>query len=180
MCHLIQLSWLNIVTDGLQDMALSFEVANRDIMQEKPRSTKESLFNKDLMIEVTIFGLTIALMVFNTWRYLIDKNTELLLARSIIMMLMVFIQNIHVLNCRSEYSSIFATSILSNPLVIITIISAIILQLIVTEIPFFAKILNIRPLTLTTIIAIFVLSLIVIIVAEIYKLIYRKESEKNG
>lgn len=176
----IQLLWLNIVTDGLQDMALSFEVANRDIMQEKPRSTKESLFNKDLMIEVTIFGLTIALMVFNTWRYLIDKNTELLLARSIIMMLMVFIQNIHVLNCRSEYSSIFATSILSNPLVIITIISAIILQLIVTEIPFFAKILNIRSLTLTTIIAIFVLSLIVIIVAEIYKLIYRKESEKNG
>ena len=172
-----QLLWINVVTDGLQDIALSFETATDDIMSEKPRSTKENIFNKDLMIEVLTYGLTISLMIFLTWKYLIDNNTNLLLARSIVMMLMVFIQNIHVLNCRSEKNSIFKTSILTNPLVILTIIGSIILELIVTEVPLLARFLNIKSLNITTIITIFLISLIIILVAEIYKLIYRRISK---
>ena len=53
------------------------------------------------------------------------------MARGYIMVLMVFIQNIHVLNCRSEKTSAFKMPLKNNPLVIITIISTIILQLIV-------------------------------------------------
>ena len=170
----IQLLWINVVTDGLQDMALSFETASSDIMKEKPRSTKESLFNKDLMLEVAIFGGTIGLMVFTTWKFLMDKNTDLLLARSIVMTLMVFIQNIHVLNCRSEKNSIFTTSILTNKFVIITIISSIILQFIVTKTKVLANLLNITTLSIPSVIVIFAISLIIIITAEIYKAIYRK------
>lgn len=173
----IQLLWINVVTDGLQDMALSFETASYDIMKEPPRSTKESLFNKDLMLEVAIFGSTIGLMVFSTWKYLMDKNTDLLLARSIIMMLMVFIQNIHVLNCRSEKNSLFTTSLLTNKFVIFTIIGSIILQFIVTETPFLANLLNITTLSIPTVFLIFAISLIIIIVAEIYKTIYRHIKE---
>ena len=155
----IQLLWLNIVTDGLQDIALSFEKSSKDVMKEKPRSTKESLFNKQLIIEVLIFGLTIAMIIFNVWKYLMDHNTDLLIARSMIMMLMVFIQNIHVLNCRSEKNSMFKTNILSNPLVICTIIGAIGLQLIITKIPFLATYLGITELTFKTIMILFIFSL---------------------
>lgn len=42
----IQLLWLNLVTDGLQDMALSFERETDTIMKQKPRKTSESLFEK--------------------------------------------------------------------------------------------------------------------------------------
>lgn len=175
----IQLLWINVVTDGLQDMALSFETASHDIMNEPPRSTKESLFNKDLMLEVAIFGLTIALMVFLTWKYLLDHNTDLLVARSTIMMLMVFIQNIHVLNCRSEKNSIFTTSLFTNKFVIITIIGSIILQFIVTETPFLANLLNITNLPITSVLKIFGISFIIIVVAEIYKAIYRKTKGAN-
>ena len=170
----IQLLWLNIVTDGLQDMALSFETGSKDIMMEPPRDTKEELFNKDLMLEVLLFGLTIAFMIFSIWKYLIDKNTNLLVARSIVMLVMVFIQNIHVLNCRSEKNSIFTTSLLSNPLVIITIIGSILLQIIVIKVPILAKFLKITNLSLNTIIVSFIFSCIIIVVSEIYKLIYRK------
>ena len=170
----IQLLWINVVTDGLQDMALSFEIASHDIMNEKPRSTKESLFNKDLMIEVAIFGGVIGLMVFLTWKYLMDKNTDLLLARSIVMTLMVFIQNIHVLNCRSEKNSIFTTSLLINKFVIVTIIGSILLQFIVTNIERLASLLNITTLSVSTVLIVFAISLIIIAVAEVYKAIYRK------
>lgn len=170
----IQLLWINVVTDGLQDMALSFETANYDIMNEKPRNTKESLFNKDLMLEVAIFGGAIGLMVFLTWKFLMDKNTDLLLARSIVMTLMVFIQNIHVLNCRSEKNSIFTTSLLTNKFVIFTIIGSILLQFIVTEVPSLASLLNVTTLPIPIILIIFAISLIIIIVSEVYKAIYRK------
>ena len=169
----IQLLWINVVTDGLQDVALSFETASYDIMNMRPRSTKENLFNKDLMIEVAIFGTTIALMVFSTWKYLMDHNASLLLSRSIIMMLMVFIQNIHVLNCRSEKESVFRTSLFSNKLIIFTIVGSILLQFIVTEVPFFAFLLNIASIPIKDVFLIFLISLIIIVISEIYKGIYR-------
>lgn len=170
----IQLLWINVVTDGIQDMSLSFETSSDDIMKEKPRSTKESLFNKDLVLEVGLFGLTIAIMIFTVWKNLMDRNTDLVLARSIIMMLMVFIQNIHVLNCRSERNSIFKTSLFTNPLVIGTIIGSIVLQIVVTEISFTAKFLNIARLPFETIILLFSFSFMIVVVAEIYKFIYRR------
>lgn len=169
----IQLLWLNIVTDGLQDVALSFEKAEKNIMKEKPRDTKESLFSKDLMIEVLILGVTISAIVFGTWKFMMDKDYDITLARSVIMMLMVFIQNINVLNCRSEKRSVFKESLLDNPFVIATVLGSIILQIVVSEIPVTALFLKVTPLPFLLIDEILLLSFVVIIVYEIYKFIYR-------
>jgi len=174
----IQLLWINVVTDGLQDIALSFETSSTDVMKDKPRSTKESLFNKDLMTKVLIYGITISLMIFIVWKYLMDKGTNLLEARSIIMLLMVFIQNTHVLNCRSEEKSIFKTSLKSNPLIKYTVIGSILLQIVVMNIPFLANFLNITPLPFAKVLLIFIFSLFIVIVSEVYKYI-RKIKVKN-
>lgn len=165
----IQLLWLNIITDGMQDVALSFEKTEKDVMSAKPRSTKESLFSKDLMIEVLILGTTISLAVFLTWKFMLDNETDLITARSVIMMLMVFIQNVDVLNCRSEKKSVFKKTLLDNKIVILTVFGSIILQIIVSELDFTAKFLKVTPLAPITIAEIFFLSLIVIVVFEIYK-----------
>ena len=170
----IQLLWINIVTDGLQDIALSFEKGDKDIMNNPPRSTTESLFNKDLIFETLFFGLTISLMIFTIWKYLIDHNTNILIARSIIMLLMTFIQNLHVLNCRSEKNSVFTISLLNNPLVIITIIGSILLQITVINIPFLSRILKIINIPFNIILISFIFSSLIIVVSEIYKVIYRK------
>ena len=89
-------------------------------------------------------------------------------------MLMVFIQNINVLNCRSEKRSVFKESLKDNPLVIGAIVFSIALQLLMAEIPITAKFLNVVPLPITTIVRIFCLSLVIILVFEIYKLIHNK------
>lgn len=170
----IQLLWLNIVTDGIQDIALSFEKAEDSIMKDKPRDTKESLFSKDLMIEVGILGIAISVIIFTTWKLLLDNGTDISIARAIIMMLMVFIQNINVLNCRSEKRSVFKESLKDNPLVIGAILFSIALQLIMAEIPITARFLNVVPLPIITIVKIFCLSLIIILVFEIYKLIHNR------
>ena len=141
-------------------------------MKQKPRSTKESLFSKDLIIEIIIIGITITGIVFGTWKFLMDKGVEVVKARSIILMLMVLIQNINVLNCRSEKKSIFKTPISTNPLIFITIIGSILLQVIMAEIPITAKFLNVVPLSVPIIAQLLLLSFVIIIVFEIYKLVY--------
>ena len=168
----IQLLWLNIVTDGLQDIALSFEKTEDGVMKEKPRDTKESLFSKDLMLEVAILGISISAIIFITWKMLIDGGTDIKIARACIMMLMVFIQNVNVLNCRSEKRSVFKESLLDNPLVIGTIIFSIVLQIVMAEIPITAKFLNVIPLDINTISKLMLLSLLIIVIYEIYKMIY--------
>lgn len=177
----IQLLWLNLVTDGLQDFALSFEKTEKGIMQEKPRSTKESIFNKNLLQEVLIAGITIGIIIFLVWTFLIKKvgmNVEL--ARGYIMVLMVFMQNIHVLNCRSEKQSVFDLSLKTNPLIIFTIIGSIILQIIVMEVPILSSFLQAKVIPYNHMFILMSLALIILIVMEIFKLIkYRKDKINN-
>ena len=174
----IQLLWLNVVTDGLQDLALSFEKDTDDIMKEQPRNTKESLFDKLLMEEILISGIFIGGIVFGLWYYLINvAHMEVAHARGYIMALMVFIQNIHVLNCRSEKHSAFKMSFKSNPLVLFSILSAIGLQIIIMEVPLLSRILGTYSVSFVNMIYLFLLALPVLIVMEIFKLI--KKDKKN-
>lgn len=170
----IQLLWLNIVTDGLQDMALSFEKTEKGIMKEKPRSPKESLFNNDLITEVLIAGLTIGVIVFGLWYFLINGvHMDVDIARGYVMALMVFIQNIHVLNCRSEMESFFRVPF-NNPFIIVSIASSIILQFIVMEVPILSKFLQTSAIPITDLFILFTLSIIILIIMEFYKFVKRK------
>ena len=166
----IQLLWLNIVTDGLQDLALSFEKTEKEIMNEPPRSTKESIFNKQLLKEVGLSGLVIGLIVFAVWIYLIQfKEMEVSVARGYIMALMVFIQNIHVLNCRSETKSTFKISLKKNPFIIFSITTSIILQIIVMENSLLSKFLQTTSVPIVDMLILLCFASIILIVMEIYK-----------
>ena len=62
----IQLLWLNVVTDGIQDLALSFEKSENDVMKDNPRKTNESLFDINLIKNILISGISIGLIIFKT------------------------------------------------------------------------------------------------------------------
>ena len=166
----IQLLWLNVVTDGLQDLALSFEKEDNGIMKVKPRNTQESIFDKLLVQEMLLSGFIIGIIVFGTWYYLINvAHMEVAHARGYIMALMVFMQNIHVLNCRHETKSAFAVPLRSNPFVIFSILSAIILQIIVMEVPILSTFLSTYSVPVKDMFILFGLALPILIVMELFK-----------
>lgn len=175
----IQLLWLNITTDGLQDLALSFEKTEDDIMLQKPKNANESVFNKELLTEVLISGLSMGLIVFLVWVILLDKlNFDVYVARGYIMMLMVFMQNMHTLNCRSESKHIYEVGFKKNPFVIFSIILATTLQIIVAEVPVLSEFLDTTSVPLLHMIILFLISCNIIIIVELYKSI-KKRKEKN-
>ncbi len=180
----IQLLWLNIVTDGIQDFALSFEKCEDTIMHQKPRSPKEALFDKRLIREILLSGATISVIIFSTWYVLyhmfVEKGLmDITLARGYIMVLMVFVQNIHVFNCRSEYTSCFAVSIKNNPLVVLGAIFCIILQIVIMECPALAKILSTGSIPFSHLMVLFIYSLTILVVMEVYKYISNYRSKRN-
>lgn len=166
----IQLLWLNMVTDGIQDFALSFEQAERGILREPPRSPKESIFNQALIREIIISGLIIGGIVFLVWYILLKRlNVELSVARGYIMALMVFIQNIHVFNCRSETHSAFSIPLKSNLLIVGGVFFSILLQVIVMETPLLSKFLQTSSIPFTHLIYLFLIALTILGVIEFYK-----------
>ena len=176
----IQLLWLNVVTNGLQDLALSFEKETDHIMKERPRNTKESVFNKTLISELLIAGTLIGAVVFAVWYYLINViNMDVEHARGYIMALMVFMQNIHVLNCRSEKESLFKISLKTNPFIVISILSSILLQIIVMEVDGLSRILSTYKVPFMHMIYLLMLSTPILLVMELYKIYKRKNAKKN-
>lgn len=166
----IQLLWLNVVTDGIQDFALSFEKAEKDIMKQKPRNPKESLFDKELITEIIISGLTIGLVVFGLWYYLINvKNMEVVLARGYVMALMIIIQNIHAFNCRSEEKSAFSISLNSNNIFLFGVIGSVILGLAIMEIEPLSVLLKTHSIPLNHLLGLLLIGLIIFVVMECYK-----------
>lgn len=170
----IQLLWLNLVTDGLQDMALSFERETDTIMKQKPRKTSESLFEKEMIKQILASGLFMGIIVFDVWFIMIKYlNFEVAHARGYILALMVFMQNIHVLNCRSEEKSVFKNGFKENPFVLITIVLTIILQIIVMEVPILSILLQTYSVPYPHMFILLILALPVLLIIEIYKYIRR-------
>ena len=176
----IQLLWLNLVTDGFQDIALSYEKSEKGIMKRKPIDPNESIFNRVLLGEVVYSGLIIGIIVFVFWYYLIKNiGMEISMARGYIMVLMVFIQNIHVFNCRSETESVFTIPFKSNPLILFTTFGSIILQIIVMEIPFLSNFLKTSTISYSHIFILVSFSLLILVFMELYKLVRFRLRKKS-
>lgn len=171
----IQLLWLNLVTDGIQDVALAFEKEEKGLMNRPPRKTTEPIFNSLMIQEILISGAIIGITVFGFWNYLINLSMDVIEARSYILLLMVFLQNIHVFNCRSEYSSAFHLSIKDNPLIVLGIGITLLLQLIVTETTILSNVLKTTPLNLPHALLSLLLTIPLLIVMEIFKYIKRNQ-----
>jgi len=174
----VQLLWLNVVTDGIQDFALSFEKAEKNIMKESPRDPESSLFDKDLFTSIMVSGLVIGIIVFTVWYYLIKViNMDVNIARGYIMALMVFIQNIHVFNCRSESASAFAVPLKNNKLIVGGVIVSVLLQIIVIENSLLSSFLSTSKIPFNHLIYLFLIASLVLVIIEVYKKIKNSYKE---
>ena len=74
------------------------------------------------------------------------------------MIFLNIIQNINVLNCRSEKRSVFKEPLHTNPILLLTVLGSIGLQIVMAEIPITALFLKVTPLDTVTILKLLLLS----------------------
>lgn len=169
----VQLLWLNLVTNGIQDVALAFEGGEAETMRRPPRKPQEGIFNRLMIEQSLIAGSTITLLTFGAWCWLLNSGTDEFAARNFVFLLMVLLQNFHVFNCRSEHLSVFKISPGKNPLLIFGVIGAQVIHLFAMHIPLMQDVLKISPISFYDWISALVLSSTIIGIMEVFKILQR-------
>jgi potassium/sodium efflux P-type ATPase len=66
----VQLLWLNLVTNGIQDVALAFEGGEPGAMKRKPRHPAETIFDSRMIGQTLVSGFTIGALAFGFWYWM--------------------------------------------------------------------------------------------------------------
>ncbi|MDY6801827.1 MAG: HAD-IC family P-type ATPase [Bacteroidota bacterium] len=175
----VQLLWLNLVTNGIQDVALAFEGGEPLAMKRKPRNPGEKIFNPLMIKQTIIAGLTMGGIVFGVWYWLINSlQMNEVHARNMVLLLMVFMQNFHAFNARSEITSVFKVPLKRNLILVFGILAAQLIHIASMQIPFMQNILRTEPITIVEWAQILVFAIPVILIMEIFKWINRRVNKE--
>jgi magnesium-transporting ATPase (P-type) len=166
----VQLLWLNLVTNGIQDVALAFEPGVGDERLSPPRPPRESIFNR-LMIERTLVAaLFMGVVGFGLFQWCLAAGWSEVASRNALLLLMVLFENVHLFNCRSETRSAFAMSPLRSPVLMIGMVAAFSIHVAMTYLPAGNVLLATQPVDAALWLQLLMLSLPIIIVMELHKL----------
>jgi len=166
-----QLLWLNLVTNGLQDVALAFEPAERGILRRPPRSTGGGVLDRLLWERVVIAGSVMGAGMLAMFRWELDSTGSLTDARTVALTTMVIYQVFQAGNSRSETESVLRRSPLSNPFLLAATIAAVGVHVLALHLPFTQYVLRVEPIGLGAWIRIVVMATTIILAMELHKLL---------
>lgn len=169
----IQLLWLNLVANGLQDVGLSFEPKEGTELDRPPRQPDEPVFERHIIEHLLVTGGTMGLLAFGLYQGTLMIGYDPDTARNLTLMLMVMFGNIHALSNRSEYRSIFSIRYFANPFLSLAVPGAQLVHIGAGYIPGLRDVLGLQPITLAQWLAVLGVALILLVVEEVYKMTIR-------
>ena len=172
----IHILWINLVTDGLPAISLSFEKAEKDTMKRPPRPPQQSVFANGRGLHMIWVGLLMAVITLAAQGWAINNGLHW---QTIVFNVLCLCQMGHVLAIRSMKQSFFSSGMFSNKALIVAVILAVGLQFVVTYIPFLQPIFQTEALTLKEVTIVLILSSLVFFAVEIEKTISRRRNRNN-
>ncbi|MDV6039255.1 cation-translocating P-type ATPase [Bacillus sp. SM-B1] len=181
----IHILWVNLITDTLPALSLGVDPEDPDVMKEKPRHAKESLFSGSvpfLIFNGAVIGLlTLIAFIAGAKFYTGDTNLfplfperidedALLHAQTMAFVVLSFSQLVHSFNLRSRTKSIFSIGIFTNKYLVFSLLIGVLMQVCIISIPPLANIFGVHALTLRDWGFVLLLSIIPLVVNEIIKL----------
>jgi len=144
----IQLLWLNLVTNGGQDVALAFERREPGLLNRPPRSPKEAIFDRLMIRQVVLSGTYTGIIAYLFFAWLIASGLGEFEARNLLLFLMVAFENAHVFNCRSEQRSAFRVPLRNNWPLMGAVIGAQVVHIGAAFVPGVRDVLEVQPISL--------------------------------
>ncbi|MFA5941492.1 MAG: HAD-IC family P-type ATPase [Sinimarinibacterium sp.] len=169
----VQLLWLNLVTNGIQDVSLAFEPAEGDELSQPPRPPQERIFNRLMIERVVLSAAVIGGLGFAAYALLLAQGHSIEHARNGTLMLMVLFENVQVFNCRSETRSVFAHNPLRNRLLLFGALAAQGVHIAALYTPGLSGVLGVQPLSLELWLDLLPFALVLLLVMEAHKLLHR-------
>jgi magnesium-transporting ATPase (P-type) len=188
---------IDLVIDVIPSLALSREPPELGIMQEPPRSVKERLFTRKVLIRSVFIGVIIATgamvgclnaWIAGGWHFGMALTstssffTSGVYAKGVTLMFagIVVAQAGNVLACRTSKQSVFKTSLKTNKWIIFGIASQIGILALIVYVPLMQHVFTTAPLNLSDWAFLISLALIVVFAEEIRKFFSRKFSKTGA
>ncbi len=167
----VQLLWLNLVTNGIQDVALACEPNEGDVLHRPPRDPTEPVFNR-VMIENTVFGaLLMGVSAFAAFWWMLRAGWSEPAARNAVLLLMVLFENVHIGNCRSETKPALVLSPFRSPLLLAGAVTAFLIHVVSMYLPIGRTVLETEPVGIGTWAALGGIAVLAFALIEAYKML---------
>ncbi|MBQ7838085.1 MAG: cation-translocating P-type ATPase [Clostridia bacterium] len=188
----VHLLFINLVTDSIPALALGLEKPERDIMQRKPRNSKEGVFAGGMGFDVAYQGILVTVLTLAAffigefletghWQFtnIADCKEGMTMAFLTMSMCEIF----HSFNMRSQRGSVIAMSFgqKSHNIVLYgAMVASLLLTTAIIEIPFLADMFDFAHLDATAYGISIGLAFLVIPIVEIVKAIQRAIAKKKA
>ncbi len=141
----VQLLWLNLVANGVQDVGLAFEPKEGDELDKPPRNPREPIFERHLIEHVLVAGSIMGMLAFVTFQFLLDQGVDHAHAQNLILLLMVLFGNVHTLSSRSERRSLFSMPYGANRFLAVATPAALAVHLLAMQVPGLNTVIGLAP-----------------------------------
>ncbi len=175
-----QILWINLVTNGLQDVALAFEPGEPGLLERPPRAATEGIVTQRIIWRLLGVGTVLAAGTLGMFLWTLQSTGNLAVAQSAAMTQMVVFQNFHVFNSRSLDRSIVAIPPFSNRFLFAAVVLALLAQIAVLNLPPLQTIFRTVPLSTQQWGWIVLFGTAVIIGGELDKFINRRRGRPIG
>lgn len=128
----IQILWINLVTDGVQDKMFPFIKAEGDVMNRPPRPPARQFFERRQITRILIFGLVMGVASFLVFEHLIFRFPYES-ANAIIFTAFAAFQWFNGIQAQKEHEPFFVNirrSLTINPLIFLGVLIGLLLQLV--------------------------------------------------
>jgi len=169
-----QLLWLNLVTNGLQDVALAFEPGEKHTLRRPPRPRREGILSRVLWSRAALAGLVMAAGTLSMFRWELDRSGSLTQARTVALTTMVVYMAFHAGNSRSESTSVLGMSPFSNPFLLIATLAALAVHVAALYLPPTQFILRVEPIDPAAWVRLVAVATTILFAVEADKLVRRR------
>lgn len=171
-----QLLWLNVVTNGVQDVGLAFEPGEPRVLEQSPRAPNEPVISRLLWERTVIVAICMAAGTLLLFRLELEAGHSIERARSVALTTMVMFQAFHAGNSRSEWRSVFDMNPFSNRLLLLGTAVAVSLHALALVLPPSQAVLRVEALDLKDWALVVLVASSVVAVVEVHKWLRRPPS----
>ncbi len=172
----IHILWMNLVTDGLPAIALSFEKAEKNIMRRPPRSPRESVFADGRGFNMIWVGILMAGIALGAQSFAIKIGLHW---QTIVFNVLCISQMANLLAIRSQNQSLFKLGLFTNKPLSGAVLLTLMLQFAVTYTPALHPVFKTQSLTFYEFLGVGVASSLVFFAVEIEKAFSRRRMLKK-
>jgi len=175
----VHILWVNLVSDGLPNLALTVDPKRRDIMKDKPRSPDEHIITSwmiNLILFVSFFAGLVAFLSF----YFVYKNTgNITLARSVTFVTIGINSLVYVFSVRAPFTSFIKSSMFKNKWLGLSVLAGFGLQFLPFATETLRNFFEVEKLSITYWGVAFGLSIIMFLAVEMFKHIFHANIVKS-